>query len=70
MKNIQILSLLAAFSAFALLSTLSMEACIPVLFAAGLAAMFIADYARVLRPTAAVGAAAGITRHERLQLAA
>mgnify|MGYP001474716888 CR=1 FL=1 len=69
MKNLPALLLLAALSVFVLFTLLSIEICIPVLFAAGLVAMFFADYARVLRP-AGDGAAAGIQRPERFQLAA
>ena len=70
MKTILALSLLAALSAFVLFATLSFEVCIPSLFAAGLVAMFVADYAHAWRPAAAGIAAEVSRRPERFQLAA
>ena len=70
MKTILVLSLLAALSAFVLFATLSFELCIPTLFAAGLVAMFVADYAHVWRPSSADIATEVSRRSERFRLAA
>ena len=69
MKTILVFSVLAALSAFVLLVPFSFEVGVSLLFITGLVAMFIADYARVLRPSP-VGRATDALRLERFQLAA